>query len=268
MVGSTSAPSARHKEKKAFKYNQKLVHTAPLGTFYYSNALLTVQFSSSDSSSSSGEDQAQALLLEAQFPMNSLHVNESQWIILNLRKKGEAAGTTETVEDGSVPTLRIKANLEGAYRPEIAALLHSSKAWFNLVDGLHSNLPSSSIEMNIREIPQKYPVVKFLLIPAVPLTAIVVALLPVIAGILIVGLPFFLPFLVVLAGFAASVLGIVGAVYYSTTEGREKVLRLVHPVASHMISTPVGQRLVFGKFILFIFAHFTTIMRSNQNVNV
>eukprot|EP00814_Leptocylindrus_danicus_P010735 CAMPEP_0116018290 /NCGR_PEP_ID=MMETSP0321-20121206/8557_1 /TAXON_ID=163516 /ORGANISM="Leptocylindrus danicus var. danicus, Strain B650" /LENGTH=414 /DNA_ID=CAMNT_0003488649 /DNA_START=120 /DNA_END=1364 /DNA_ORIENTATION=- len=243
VVGSTSAPSARHKEKKAFKYNQKLVYSAPLGVFYSSNALLTVQ-SSPDSVLGGGEDQT-AQQLEAEFPINSLHVNEPQWIILNLRKKGDDSTTagTDTVEDGTVPTLRIKANLEGSYRPEVAAMLHSSKAWFNLVDGLHSNLPS--IEMNIKEIPQKYPVVKFFLIPAVPLAAIVVALLPVIAGILIVGLPFFLPFLVVLAGFVASILGIGAILYYSTPEGRGKVLNLVHPVASHLISTPVGQRLVY-----------------------
>jgi len=248
-VGSTSAPSARHKEKKAFKYNQKLVYSAPLGVFYSSNALLTVQFSSD--SVLGGEDQT-AQQLEAQFPINSLHVNEPQWIILNLRKKGDDSTTagTETMEDGAVPTLRIKATLEGSYRPEVAAILHSSKAWFNLVDGLHSNLPS--IETNIKEIPQKYPVVKFFLIPAVPLAAIVVALLPVIAGILIVGLPFFLPFLVVLAGFVASILGIGAVLYYSTPEGRGKVLNLVHPVASHLISTPVGQRLVYGKFGVYV----------------
>ena len=236
-VGSTNPPTARHKEKNSFKYNQELKYEAPLSGFYKSSAILTVKTSNQRS-------------LVAEFPISSLPVNESQWIILNLRSQedsselgaGESASSVPS-DKGSSPTLRLKVCLEGPYRTEIAAFINLLNSWFNLMDGISANLPT--IHINVKEIPKQYPILKFFLVPVVPVSGLVVALLPILIGILVVGLPFFLPFLVVLAGFVASIVGVGAIVYFSLPEGRKKVLDIVHPATSALVSTPVGQRLVY-----------------------
>lgn len=249
QVGTSAAPSAKHKDKNSYRYNQEITHHAPLCEYYKSMAKLTVGVGgggvqAEDSTSSS---------LVAEFAIKNVPVNENQWMILNLRPSGvskeeEKEGGNDNDNDISssdvvTPTLRIKVRLEGSYRAEVAAMIHTMNAWFQLVDNVHSSLPAMQVQW--LELPKKYPLLKMFLIPAVPFSGIVVALLPVVVGILIVGLPFFLPFLVVLAGFAASVVAIIAVCYYSTEGGRQKFLEIVQPAASALVSTSVGQRMVY-----------------------
>lgn len=244
-VGSTNPPTARHKEKNSFKYNQELKYDAPLSRFYKSSAVMTVKASNGKS-------------FVAEFPISSLPVNESQWMILNLRNQKDASAegsgtskssvppgspTTSSNSSTSTPTLRLKVRLEGPYRVEIAALVQALNAWFNAIDGISSNLPQ--IEMSVVDFPKQYPILKFFLVPVVPISGLVVAILPILIGILIIGLPFFLPLLVVLSSFAATVVSLGAIVYFSMPEGRKKVLEIVHPATAALVSTPIGQRLVY-----------------------
>jgi len=238
VIGTTNPPTAKHKEKNSFKYNQEIVlNTKPLSQFYKSSAVMTLQCNAGKN-------------FVAEFPISSLPINESQWMILNLRDKKDESNSdgpdsTERVVNGdnTAPTLRLKVYLEGPYRIEIATFLNAVNSWFNAMDSVSSNLPK--VDINVAELPKHYPLLKFFLIPAVPISGITVALIPILVGALIVGLPFFLPILVVLAGFAASVLGLGGVVYFSLPEGRKKVLEILHPVTSAFVATPVGQRLVY-----------------------
>ena len=86
----------------------------------------------------------------------------------------------------------------------------------------------------------------YLLVPAVPLAALSVALVPVAVGVLVIGLPFFLPFLAVFAAFAASVGAIGGVLYISTRPGREKLQPMLSSAYGTFLATQTGQRFIYN----------------------
>jgi len=249
-VDRTGPPSAKHKERNSFKFTgsggatgRELIARDKLEILYNGTATLRV----------STDEHADFV---ADFSIHNLRVNESQWIILNLKKKGSSSGrsaeaysgaagdasfasSTTTTTTGAVhPHLRLKVRLEGSFRPEVSALMNTSKMWFEFVDSLVGSY-------DLLELPKNIPQSKYLLIPAVPLAAGAVVLTPVIAGILVVGLPFFLPFLAVLGAFIASVLGLAAIFYFSTEKGRTRLMGVSQPAITTVTATPIGQKIIF-----------------------
>lgn len=259
----TGPPAARHKDRNSFKFSipgrnpvdrnslltsgsNELVISAPLSALYPQTVTFRVTFQKMDGGASD---------LMAKYKLENLRVNETKWLILNLSPEGADAGdgeeekkeeseTTDAAEEEHPPTLRLQVRLEGPLRPEISTVLGMSKAWFGTVDGI-SDSAGSMVHSFATDLPNKVPAVKLLLIPTVPLAGLGVALLPVGAGILVIGLPFFLPVMVVVAAFAAAIGAIFGSLYASTRDGRAKIAPLVTPVYSTFASTRAGQRVLY-----------------------
>jgi len=188
--------------------------------------------------------------LVAEVNLNTtLHVNEMKWMILHLEPESKtAAGSStkskESDKDQFQPTLRLKLCLSGPYRPEIAAIVTLSNAWFQAMDGVTS--ATSSAASGVRSfLPHQFPSGKILLLPTVPLAALSVVFLPVLLGLLTVGLPFFLPILIVLLTVATTTLVVGTGVYLSSSGGRESAGTILGPVLSTFVSTSSGQRMLY-----------------------
>ena len=209
-----------------------LVIAAPLSALYPSTITFRVVYESSKYN-----------LVATCDVRKDLRVNETQFIILTLEHELASAHNGMTKQE-TMPTLRLKLALEGPYRPEIQALISITSTWFTTLDGIAdaSNTSWSSLTQTL---PNKLPVLKYLLIPTVPLAAASVAFLPIIAGLLVIGLPFFLPILIVLLSLAALGLGLGGMMYISTKSGRDAAFHILGPVYSTFISTSVGQRFIY-----------------------
>jgi hypothetical protein len=102
---------------------------------------------------------------------------------------------------------------------------------------------SKSALRKVPRVPSGYN--KFLLIPLVPVVAAVVVASPVVAGVAMVGLPFFLP--VVLVGIFLLAGGLVsaGALYSSTRAGRAQVGGSIAPIIDQLLGSRAGQALVY-----------------------
>jgi len=108
-----------------------------------------------------------------------------------------------------------------------------------------ANVTTSTANSVSNSMPLKFPSAKILLVPTVPLAAASVALLPIVLGVLVLGLPFFLPFLVILFGIGTSTLLVGSGVYFSTTKGREAASVVLGPIYSTFSSTNAGQQLLY-----------------------
>lgn len=266
---STGPPSARHRDRNSFKFadsaqtggrdtllaggSNELVVSADLAALYPATAEFRVTYG----------DSAQPDLVAKCRLKKALRVNEQQWLILQLVDESVIAEEGAAVADGKEnmsggeanevpagedvlqPTLRVKLLLSGPYRREIKALANLSQNWFNTVDGL-ADAGGSTLSAVLTELPEKVPAVKYLLVPAVPLAALSVAFAPVLVGVLVIGLPFFLPFLAVFAAFAASVGAIGGVLYVSTRPGREKLQPMLSSAYTTFLATQTGQRFVYN----------------------
>jgi hypothetical protein len=133
--------------------------------------------------------------------------------------------------------------LSGPYRPEISSLITLTKSYFSTIDQCSSTVePLTKI---ICSIPSKLPQAKYLLIPAVPISVTVVVALPILLGLVVVGLPFFLPLLVVALIGTGTIAATGGVLYFSTKDGRERMLTVTQPFLTTFLSTETGQRTVF-----------------------
>ena len=217
--------------------SNELVISAPkLSQLYNSTATFRVKFEEGD--------------LVAQFQISRrLHVNETKWLILNLHSEtSEKEGCSDdasvpTVSSAVTPTLRVKLLLTGPYRPEIASFISLTKSYFNTVDQCSSSLePLAKV---VVELPSKLPQAKYLLIPAVPISVTVVAALPIVLGLCVVGLPFFLPILVVAIVGAATIAASGVLLYFSTKDGRVKMSVCLQPILTTFLSTETGQKTIY-----------------------
>jgi hypothetical protein len=236
-VSTTGPPMARHKDRNSFKFppNQPLIWKAPLPELYVSNATLTVQYRLSEKN------------LSASIALRTLTIRQPTWLILNLTpsaedNKGGAETPSQqqaTSDDAVLPTLRVQVELNGPYRPEIDSLLKLGNAWFNMVD-----FAQGSINGLVQSLPQ-LPDTKFLLLPAVPVATLLVVISPIAVGILILGLPFFLPLVVVVFTALLGSSGFLIFLYASTANGRESFHTLLQPLVQTILSTSSGQRMIY-----------------------
>jgi len=231
----TGAPSARHKENNSFKFssnngnnNEIVIPDVPLAELYQSVATLTVEYSNAENN------------LYAEVPLKSaVGVHHTQWLILNLYRAGDTNRSSSS-EDTSQPTLRLQMRMEGPFRPEVAALVSLGQAWFGTVDKLEAGC-----QPLLHLLPKSVPFQNLVLVPTVPIATLIVAVSPIFIGLLIVGLPFFLPVLVVLGSIGATVGGIGAFLYFSGSSGRARLGDLVSPAVTTFLASPPGQRVVY-----------------------
>lgn len=216
--------------------------SAPLDILYPQTAVFKVVL-----------DNKQALVAEVELS-TVLHVNEPKWLILHLEPEYKiksmptnALDESEKDDEEHGPTLRLKLCLTGPFRPEVRAILSMSQTWFSAMDGITSGSSAAWGAISSTLLPKQFPrsVQKIFLVPTVPLAAASVVLLPILLGLLTIGLPFFLPIIVGILGVAAS-LGIVGAgVYLSSSTGRNIASKILGPVVTAMTATTAGQQLIY-----------------------
>jgi len=214
-----------------------LIISAPLDMLYSEMAVFKVTFDNHET-------------LEAHCKLSLVvHVNEPKWLILSLVPESAPSIPSSPVRDETdteahPPTLRLKLCLSGPYRPEIKALMSVSGSWFQVVDALASTT-SSTLTSITSAWPNKLPTPKIFLVPTVPLAAVVVAILPVLLGIMTVGLPFFLPILVIILTVAVTGLVMGTGLYLSSSSGRDTASIVLGPIMSTFCATSSGQRLLY-----------------------
>lgn len=214
----TGPPSQRHKDRNSFKFpRENLELAAPSLPLLYGNKLLIEVL------------YANKTPLKAEYELKQLQIHETVWLILQLEGHPKEA-------DEVPPTLRLQLTLSGPYRPEVDFVVKFMQHWFGFVDSTQGKLTKTT---------KSLPDPKFLLIPLAPLLALLVVSLPVVLGILTVTLPVALPALVVGGGVVGAALLAGSAVYGSTATGRQQVAGLLTPIFQTMVSTKVGQALVY-----------------------
>ncbi|KAL3804039.1 hypothetical protein HJC23_006430 [Cyclotella cryptica] len=258
-VVSTGPPAAKHRDHaNSFKFGapnsdanaalpNQLVVSAPLPTLF--DAELTFTLTYADPSKN----------LSSKCLVNkTLRVNETQWLILNLdndTNTASAAGDSalrsspSAISNSAVdkPTLRLKLRLEGPYRPEIAALIRLFDGWFNVMDIVTDTTGGATKGLvdGIVDVPKKLPALKLLLLPGVPLTAVGVVAAPILVGLLIVGMPIFLPLFLLLLSTAAIVGALGSGLYFSTRDGRTRIQHIAEPTYQTFLMTTTGQRIIY-----------------------
>lgn len=250
LVQKTGPPLAKHKDRNSFRFSSNndsssagsdkssVQLKAPLPTLYKSKLTVKVLYNNVSK------------VLTSDYDLHQLRIHERKWVIMTLTDSNQATSLASSTaftasnsglpEDVLAPTIRVKLHLSGPYRPEVAALIGLSKAWFGVVDGCQDNMVQVW-----KQVP-KLPFDKmYLAVPAVPLIATLVVASPVVAGILIVGLPFLLPIIVSIVGILGSVLVGAGCVYASSKDGRAFVGGFLHPITESILHSRSGQTLIY-----------------------
>jgi len=270
---STGPPAARHRDHaNSFKFggasigeglsgmkiaHNQLVLSAPLSTLYESTVSFTLTYADPTKN-----------LVSRCVMKKTLRVNDTQWLILSLGPRQARGGdddddddggksspirTTKSKMSGSVsslggdqqaPTLRLKLRLEGPYRPEISAIVNVANGWFAAVDVV-SDTTVGTLAGIARDFPKNFPAAKLLLVPAVPLAALASALLPILCGMLIIGIPFFLPVIIIVLAASAALAAVGCAAYFSTRDGRTQIQHVAEPTYQTFLTTKTGQRIVY-----------------------
>ena len=130
------------------------------------------------------------------------------------------------------------------FRTEVAAVVNSARAWFGVVDKVEGSAKSALGKISKLPLPQNVNR-NMLLIPAVPFLAIVVAVSPVIAGVVAVSVPFLLPLALICVGLLATFLLSGGILYSSTKLGRDQLGSALTPLVETMVFSRSGQALVY-----------------------
>lgn len=263
-VVSTGPPAAKHRDHaNSFKFGtantsatgsssatplpNQLILDAPLPSLFESQLTFTLTYADASKN-----------LTSKCTVSKTLRVNETQWLILNLDSDNSSSNNSsnpyKSTQSGisnattDKPTLRLKLRLEGPYRPEIAALIRLFDGWFSVVDAVTDTtggIGQHAIN-GITDVPNKVPVLKLLLLPGVPLTAVTVVVAPLLIGLLIVFLPFVLPLVAVLLS-TSLLLSLIGStLYLSTRDGRIKIQHAAEPTYQTFLMTTTGQRIVYN----------------------
>jgi hypothetical protein len=248
LVQKTGPPLARHKDRNSFRFSSNTDSAAsestvqlkaPLQKLFKSTLTVRVIYNNNNNDSQ---------VLTSDYDLNQLRIHERKWVIMTLTDPNQSTSRTTTTtttstslpEDVLAPTIRVKLHLSGPYRPEIAGLIALSKAWFGIVDGCQDNM------VQVWQQVPKLPFDKmYLAVPAVPIIATLVVASPVVGGILIVGLPFLLPVIVIILAILVSALLGGGSLYASSKDGRAFVGGLLQPIAESILHSRSGQTLMY-----------------------
>jgi hypothetical protein len=215
---------------------------APLRDLYKSQMTIRVVFANNPT----------LPFLHAEFALKDLIISQSSWHILTLKPAAPTNSSTTTTTTGAMiettdssiePSIRIKLQLTGPYRPEIATLLTLCHAWFRAMDQVQHNV-TDPLLANVSKIP--LPDKKYFLLPAVPVVTTIVVASPVLAGLAMVGLPFLLPAILVVIAIAISSVGVGGLVYAGSHAGREHIGTLCAPLVESLVSAPPLQKLLYN----------------------
>lgn len=258
----TGPPSARHRDRNSYKFvpdksssppstststptrtrtTNEISISAPLELLYFESAAFKVKIGNE--------------ILVAKVELSKvLHINEPKWLILHLEPESNThpnhtSPSTPTREeeddqDTHPPTLRLRLCMTGPFRPEISAIMSMSTSWFGAMDHVTAG-SSSAINSFTSVLPKKVAFGKMLVVPAVSLAAATVVLLPVLLGILAIGLPFFLPIIVGVLALAAG-LGVIGTgVYLSSSKGRDSASQILGPIVQVLTATSAGQQMLY-----------------------
>lgn len=120
--------------------------------------------------------------------------------------------------------------------------MNLAQVWFDIVDRVQHGV-QSKLRNVVPTIPYNYR--NLMLLPAVPIVAVIVVASPVIAGVVLVAVPILLPLVLLIIGIVASVIISGGILYVSTKQGRHKVSVTVGPFVEHIIFSRPGQALVY-----------------------
>jgi len=278
MTVTSGPPLARHKDRNSFRFDSnnnnnnnnnngstnnfqeptKLV--APLRELY--QATLTVRVTYSDPNK----------CLEAELPLRQLRIHEQKWLILTLSplsntndpRKGAVSGSESgetaiqaakvrrtssvTEEDMSPPpTIRIKFQLSGPYRPEVATVINLATTWFGIVDKVEGGIFGSSLGKSLSSIGGKGKGFNknLVLIPVLPLLAVTIAAFPFVAGVAAFAVPFLLPLAILCVWILGAVLVSGGLCYGSTKSGRTRAGMTLGPLVNTLVESRQGQALVY-----------------------
>ena len=239
---TSAAPTSRHKDRNSFKFSSQgelTLKASKLEQLYGSSFTVEVVY-----------ENKPWLNLTASYAMRDLKVLESSWLQLALEGTNTAVAvadptTTDTSGMEDVPpTLRMKVQLLGEYRPEWRAALSLSNSWFSLMDDLESNGSKLLEKTPNLPLPQNKGL---LLIPAVPVVTVAVVVAPIVAGLCVLFLPVFVPVLAALL----VILGVCATtsltLYASTSSGRAHVSKLMEDsgLKKALLQSPSGQALLF-----------------------
>ena len=117
--------------------------------------------------------------------------------------------------------------------------------WFNVVDKIEGAIFGSPIAKYVSGLQGKRLNKNLLLVPVVPLLAILVAASPVVAGIVMLSVPFLLPLALICVGLLGATLLSGGLLYSSTKSGRDQVGNTLSPLMETLVVSRPGQALVY-----------------------
>ncbi|KAL7435022.1 hypothetical protein ACHAXH_005917 [Discostella pseudostelligera] len=251
---STGPPAAKHRDHaNSFKFGgastdklssmtnnaNQLVLSAPLSVLFESTVTFTLTYANP------------AKNLSSKCTIHrTLRVNDTQWLILNLEPPESNNNTNKKTSmsnssvGGDQPTLRLKLRLEGPYRPEFSAIVNLANTWFHTLD-IITDATVGTVSGVVHDIPKNFPAAKLLLVPAVPLATVAVALLPIVGGLLIIGIPFFLPVILIILTVGLGLGAIGSGVYFSTRDGRTRIQHIAEPTYQTFLMTKTGQRIIY-----------------------
>lgn len=242
----TGPPAQRHKDRNSFKFaggkngdsaSNEVCLDMPLTELYPSTVTVRLVYEGQPTKT-----------LAADYKLSSLKMNETTWLILTMEPETPSGqgGVNDSysiasAEDETLPTLRLQMTLTGPYRTEIAALVNLCQWWFGAID-----TAQGSVDKAVSKLPKlPLPDARYLLVPAVPFAAVAVVTAPLLIGILVIGLPVFLPIAALAGSFLAAVVLVAMGIYSSTEQGRSQIGGMLAPVSQTVLSTPSGQTLVY-----------------------
>eukprot|EP00529_Nitzschia_sp_RCC80_P013056 CAMPEP_0113456628 /NCGR_PEP_ID=MMETSP0014_2-20120614/8985_1 /TAXON_ID=2857 /ORGANISM="Nitzschia sp." /LENGTH=610 /DNA_ID=CAMNT_0000348087 /DNA_START=109 /DNA_END=1938 /DNA_ORIENTATION=- /assembly_acc=CAM_ASM_000159 len=194
------------------------------------------QLSSSTTSSSPGEASqsksqvAATSYLHGMFPSTSTNN-------VNLRDdlRDDEDNHKVLQQQQTEPTIRLKLLLHGNYRPWIASLIRFFEAYFEIIDVSHGTIHHFLNKVYFDEY------ARFLLLPLIPVVVGVLVVSPLLAGTFMVGLPIFLPIVLIVIWINSCLILMGGILIASTKQGRTKWF----PYLSYFVDTPLGQRIMY-----------------------
>eukprot|EP00520_Triparma_pacifica_P015420 CAMPEP_0118667748 /NCGR_PEP_ID=MMETSP0785-20121206/19961_1 /TAXON_ID=91992 /ORGANISM="Bolidomonas pacifica, Strain CCMP 1866" /LENGTH=352 /DNA_ID=CAMNT_0006562241 /DNA_START=191 /DNA_END=1249 /DNA_ORIENTATION=- len=227
---STSTPKSKHPINPSFRFDNELrFKTLTLSSIYSSTAVFKVI--------QSGSEIASCALKLNTIPLGKGPIERT----LNLSPP--TAGPESVAEKNdkvdTPATIRLNLELKGPLRSEVLAVQTAFTTYFGLIDSLvEVTSPPATKVFNALN-------TKYAIIPALPVLITLACATPVVLGVCIVGLPFFLPIIMIVGIFAGLTASTGLVLYLSTPHGRKRVNKFSAPFVKNAVSSSVGQQFLY-----------------------